>query len=133
MIHPTTLHATKPAVAPGPIAMTSPDARDAHESFDQLRVAIEEEDDVNLFELLQAALVDLVVVGRSFEVHTRCLTQRMMRLNIKFQSNHKTKHGFTVLENRLPDFEVVATASKSYVPTAADDEDLQRLLHATGV
>jgi len=113
--------------------MTSPNARDAHESFDQLRAAMEEDDDVNLFELLQAALVDLVVVGRSFEVHARPLTQQMMQLNINVQSNHKTKHGFTVLENRLPDFEVVATASKSDAATAVDNEDLQRLLHATGV
>jgi len=116
----------------GPIATTSSKARDAHESFDQLRAAMKD-DGINLFKLLQAALVDLVVVGRSFEVHASPLTQRMMQLNINLQSNHKTKHGFAVLDNRLPDFEIVATASKSDAATAADNEDLQRILHATGV
>ena len=112
--------------------MTTPNARDAHRSFDHLRATMKNYN-VNLFEPLQAALVDLVVVGCSFEVHTRRLTQRMMRLNIKFQRNHKNKHGFTALENRLPDFDVVATASKSDAATTADNEQLHRLLHATGV
>ena len=77
MIPPTTLHATKPAVAPGPIAGTSPDAQDGHRSFDHLRAAMESSN-VDLFEPLQAALVNLVVVGHSFEVHTRRSTQRMI-------------------------------------------------------
>jgi len=112
--------------------MTSPDARDAHESFDRLRAAMKGED-TDLFTPLHAALANLVKAGRSLEVHTYRLTQRMMQLKINVQINHKTKHGFTALENRLPDFEVVATASKSDAATAADNKHLQRALHATGV
>lgn len=74
----------------------------------------------------------LVVIGRSLEVPTCRLTQRMIQLKINVQSSHNTKHGFAVLENRLPDFEVVATASKSDA-TAADNGHLQRVLHATGL
>jgi len=116
--------------------MTSPNARDAHEYVDQLRLAMED-DDANLFKPLQAALANLVMVGLSLEVLTCHLTRRTIYLNVNTQSNRSTKYGFIVLENRLPDFEVVATASasesESDAVTVADNEHLQRLLHATGV
>jgi len=69
---PLTLRASQPVVAPGLIATTSLDVRDAHESFDQLRAAMEDED-ANLFMPLQVALADLVKVGRSLEVPTCCV------------------------------------------------------------
>lgn len=61
-------------VAPGPIAPTSPNARDVHESFDQLRAAMKD-GDTNLFKPLKVALVHLVMVGRSIEVRTCHPTQ----------------------------------------------------------
>ena len=70
----TSLHSSQPVVAPEPIAPKSPNARDVHESFDQLRAAMKDSD-ANLFKPLKVALVDLVMVGRSIEVRTCCPAQ----------------------------------------------------------
>ena len=56
--------------SPEPVPHTTPAAEDTHQAFDKLRRAMED-DDANIFALLQAALSDLIRVGRSFEVCMR--------------------------------------------------------------